>query len=277
MTNLRNEGPIGVFDSGLGGLTVLRALHERLPHEDFVYIGDTARTPYGTRGKQTILNYAHACARVLREQRVKLLAIACNTLSAVALSSLDGELFFPVIGALRPGAQAALGVSTGKRIGVLASTRTALADAYPQAFSALDHSARVYVQKSPLLVTLADEGWTEGEVPTLVVREYLKPLLSHSIDTLLLGCSQYPLFSKLIEAELAPHPTPRGRPIAVVDSAQPLAKQVVREIAERQLATERTDPGKLRIVLSDMPEDFTVANRYLGRDLATLQVTAVDL
>ncbi|MET0388259.1 MAG: hypothetical protein ABW321_19960 [Polyangiales bacterium] len=369
MTSLRNEGPIGVFDSGVGGLTVLRALQERLPREDFVYLGDTARSPYGSRGRQTIINYAHACVRVLREQRIKLLVIADNTLSAVALEALAGELFLPVIGAIVPGAQAALmagpgagvtsparsvhpGTSTrpvmpsvpppgvagasqrppavaernsvwpvvpgtrtslppaagsgqrvvprsaipaapstpagsrstrprspraGRHIGVLTTTRTALSDAYPRAFRQIDSAVRVHVQKSPLLIPLVEEGYLDGELPRLVLREYLAPLLDVPIDTLLLGCSQYPLLIPLIEAELAAHVAEGGAPITLVDSAGPLADDVVQLIAAKNFATERTEPGKLRLMFTDPPEDFTLAKRCLGRDLPGLLVSAIDL
>jgi glutamate racemase len=274
-SSLRTEGPIGVFDSGLGGLSVLRALRERLPHEDFVYLGDTARTPYGTRGKQTILNYTHACARALRDNRIKLLVVACNTVSAIALEPLAAELFLPVVGAIVPGLQAATKVSVGQRIGVLTSTRTALSGSYQRAFPSIAlPGAEVFVQPSPLLISLADEGWLEGEVPRLTVREYLAPLLKHQIDTLLLGCSQFPLLAGLIERELA---ALGGGLIRLVDSARPLAEECVQVIAARQLATVRTDPGKTRIVLTDLPEDFRVAERYLGAHIGVSSITAVDL
>jgi glutamate racemase len=274
-SSLRTEGPIGVFDSGLGGLSVLRALTERMPREDFVYLGDTARTPYGTRGKQTILNYTHACARALREHRIKLLVVACNTVSAIALEPLAAELFIPAVGAILPGLHAATKVSVGQRIGVLASSRTALSGSYEQAFPSIAlRGAQIFVQPSPLLIALADEGWLEGEVPRLAVREYLTPLLKHGIDTLLLGCSQFPLLSGLIERELA---ALGGGLIRVVSSAEPLADECLKVVTARQLATVRTDPGKVRILLTDLPEDLRVAERYLGAHIGVTSITAVDL
>jgi glutamate racemase len=274
MTNLRNEGPIGVFDSGLAGLTVVRTLIERLPHEDIVYLGDTARLPYGTRGRQTILNYSHACASVLREQRIKLLVIACNTVSAIAQQQLAAELFMPVIGTVLPGAAAAVSVSKNKHIGVLASTRTTLSGVYPRAITALAHDAKVFVQKSPLLVSLVEEAWLDGDVPRLAVREYVTPLVQRGIDVLVLGCSQYPLLEPLITRELAGL---HDKPIALVDSAHAAASEVVHTIETRHLATERTDAGKLRIVVTDMPEDLKMASRYLGRDLSAFPISAIDL
>ena len=276
MSQLRNEGPIGVFDSGLAGLTVVRTIAERLPREDIVYIGDTARVPYGTRGTQTILNYAHACARVMREQRIKFLVIACNTVSAVALEQLSAELFLPVVGTLVPGAVAAASSTRTQRIGVLASTRTALSGAYPRAIAAHNPNAKVFVQKTPLLVSLVEEGWLQGDVPRLAIREYLLPLMHEQIDTLILGCSQYPLLAATIRSELA---ALTGDPNAVtlIDSAQCAAEEVVHMVETRHFATERTDPGKLRVVLTDMPNDLVMAGRYLGRDASTLSISSVDL
>lgn len=275
MTNLRNEGPIGVFDSGLAGLTVVRTLIECLPHEDIVYLGDTARVPYGTRGRQTILNYSHACASVLREQRIKLLVTACNTVSAIALEQLQAELFMPVIGTVLPGAAAAVSVSHNKHIGVLASTRTAISGVYTRAITSLAPHAKVFVQKSQLLVSLIEEAWLDGDVPRMAVREYVAPLVQKSgIDTLVLGCSQYPLLEPLIKSELA---SLTDKPVAVVDSAHAAAAEVVHTIQTKHLATERTDPGKLRIVVTDMPEDLKMATRYLGRDASKFSITAIDL
>jgi len=274
MTSLRNEGPIGVFDAGLGGLTVLRALHERLPLEDFVFLGDTARAPYGTRGTQTVLNYAHACARVLREHRIKLLVLASHTVSAVALEPLAGELFMPVLGAITPGLSA-LHAAGKRRIGVLASPRSALSGAHARALAALgaaDAEARVLA--TPLLPALADEGLLQGELPRLALRQYLTPLLSQQVDSVLLGASSYPLLAPLVEAELAALGCGE---ITVQDGVAPLADAVVAAVAARQLATARTDPGKLRIVLTDLPESFAAADRYLGHDIKQHSISAVDL
>jgi glutamate racemase len=275
MTNLRNEAPIGVFDSGLGGLTVARALSERLPHEDLVYLGDTARTPYGTRSPQTVMNYAHACARVLREQRAKLLVIACNTVSALALDSLAGELFLPVLGVVIPGARAALAQSPRGRVGVLASQGTVRSGAYPREIAKLQPGAQVFVEAAPLLVPLVEEGWLTGDVPRLALRKYLAPLVAHDIDALLLGCTHYPLLEPVLRAELA---ALSGKDIPLIDSAHAIADEVAEMIESKHLATERDDPGKLRIVVTDQGEDFDqAAERFLGRSLHGIAVNAIDL
>jgi glutamate racemase len=275
MTNLRNEAPIGIFDSGLGGLTVARALSERLPHEDLVYLGDTARTPYGTRSPQTVMNYAHACARVLREQRAKVLVIACNTVSALALDSLAGELFLPVMGVVIPGARAALAQSPRGRVGVLASQGTVRSGAYPRAIAKLQPGAQVFLEAAPLLVPLVEEGWLSGDVPRLALCKYLEPLVAHDIDALLLGCTHYPLLDSLLRPQLA---ALSGKDIPIIDSAHAIADEVADMIESKHLATERDDAGKLRIVVTDQGEDFDhAAERFLGRSLHGIAVNAIDL
>jgi glutamate racemase len=278
VTHLRNEAPIAVFDSGLGGLTVVARIMERLPREDVVYVGDTARVPYGTRSAQTVLNYAHACASVLREQRAKFLVVACNTVSSVALDPLRRELLYPVIGAIEPGVAAALAASeagAGARIGVLATKATMRSGAYPRAFLAINPHAQIYVEPAPLLVPLVDEGWLTGEVPRQAVREYLKPLVAQGIEALLLGCTHYPLLGPLIVDELA---AMSGRQVPVIDNADAIADEVQVMIESKQLGTERDYPGKTRIIVTDVAEDFEEqAERFMGRDLGDIPVTAVDL
>jgi glutamate racemase len=274
MLKLRNEGPIGVYDSGLGGLTVLRAVADRFPREDLVYLGDNARVPYGTRSPQTVVNYARACASVLRGHHIKALVVACNTVSALALQVLDAELFFPVLGVIAPGVREALLVSDRKRIGVLATSATARSGAYERALAALDPQAQAFVRPAPLLVPLVDEGWLDGELPRMAVRKYLAPLVEHDIDALVLGCTHYPLLAAMISSELA---ALSGKSVPVLDSAQPAVDDLVQLMETRQLATERDDPGKVRIILTDMPYDFAIASRFMGQDVTKLNVTAVDL
>jgi glutamate racemase len=274
MSKLRNEAPIGVFDSGLGGLTVLKALAARLPREDFVYVADTARTPYGTRSAQTIKNYTHACAPVLRDQRVKLLVVSSHTISAVSMDGLAGELFVPAIGAVLPAARAALAASAGKRIGVLASAGTVRSGAYPRTIAALDAQAAVFVQAAPVLVALADEGFCDDETARLAVHAYLAPLLAHDIDALVLGSANFAVFEALISRELA---ALSGRPIPVIDSAPAIAEELASALQTRQYETARDDPGKLRIIVTDLPDNFEAANRFLGQDVAKLSVNSVDV
>jgi glutamate racemase len=172
----RRDAPLGVFDSGLGGLTVVHALRQRCPQEDIVYLGDTARVPYGTRSPETVVRYALGCARVLIGRGVKAIVVACNTVSAVALDMLRVELDLPVLGVILPGARAGVAAAGGGAVGVLGTTGTIASGAYPRAVASLSTRAEVVGQAAPLLVSLAEEGWTEGEVPHLVARRYLEPL-----------------------------------------------------------------------------------------------------
>src|SRR6478752_7306971 len=189
---------IGIFDSGLGGLTVARAIRSVLPDEDLVYLGDTARVPYGTRSADTIIRYARACANHLVKHRVKLLVVACNTVSAVALDVLRDELDVPVLGVIEPGARAGAGASRTKRVGVIATQGTIGSRAYERALHAVESRIEVFAQPAPMLVPLAEEGWLDGTVPELVVERYLEPLVAKNIDALVLGCTHYPILGSVI-------------------------------------------------------------------------------
>lgn len=269
------RAPIGVFDSGLGGLTVVRAIRERLPREDIVYLGDTARVPYGTRSANTVLSYARACAKRLREDRIKLLVVACNTVSAVALDMLALELDVPVLGVVEPGARAGVRASVTGRIGVLATAGTIDSGAYPRAIAAADSRAETIACAAPLLVPLAEEGWLEGEVPRLAVQRYLAPLIEAGVDAVVLGCTHYPLLEGVIAAEVS---ALGGRTIAVVDSAAATADELARMLAERALATDASVDGRLRLLVTDVPRRFSqAAARFLGQPVDGLDVEAIDL
>lgn len=270
------SGPIGVFDSGLGGLTVVRAIRARCPSEDLIYLGDTARVPYGTRSSSTVLTYARGCAARLRTHGIKLLVVACNTVSAVALDMLRVELDVPVLGVIEPGARAGVAASHGGRIGVIATAGTVASGAYARAVSAHDSRAETFMAAAPLLVPLAEEGWTEGEVPRLAVRRYLTPLAAAGIDALVLGCTHYPLLARVIEAELA---ALRGRLLPVVDSAHATAEELAELLAHRALQ-QVTGPsaGRLSVLVTDRPGAFAaVAGRFLGEPLPDAAITQVDL
>jgi glutamate racemase len=275
MSGIRNESPIAVLDSGLGGLTVLRALMARLPHEDIVYLGDTARTPYGTRTRQTILNYAHACASVLRSHRIKSLVVACHAMSAVALEALSAELFVPALGVIGPSARAGVAASSGRRIGVIAQPSTVRSGAYQSEIAAAAPQAHAFVQATPLLVPLVEEGWVEGDVPRLAVRKYLSGLVAQQIDALVLGCNHYPVLEPLIRSELA---AASGREIPIVEGARALADELAALIEDKRLATQRTEPGQRHVILTDVPEGSAeTASRLLGEDISRLHLTTIDL
>jgi glutamate racemase len=240
-----------------------------------VYLGDNARVPYGTRSAKTVLSYARACAAKLREHEIKLLVVACNTVSAVALDLLALELDVPVLGVIEPGARAGVKRSRSGRIGVIATAGTVDSGAYPRAIASADTRAEAFVQAAPLLVPLAEEGWIEGEVPALVVRRYLEPLAKAAIDTLVLGCTHYPLLRGVIAHEIE---RICAKPIPVVDSAEATAEELFSMLDGRALAAERLEDGQLRLLVTDMPKRFgEAASRFLGQSVTGLKVEAIDL
>jgi glutamate racemase len=275
------DAPIGIFDSGLGGLTVTRAVLDYLPNEHLLYLGDTARVPYGTRSPETILRYARSCASHLTRRGIKLLVVACNTVSAVALDMLRVELDIPVLGVIEPGARAAVEATRNGRIGVLATGGTVLSGAYPRAVAAVDSRAEVFARPAPLLVPLAEEGWTSGEVPSLVIDRYMTELAHFRVDTVVLGCTHYPLFRPLLEARAL---ALCGSDTRVVDSAEATALELRQLLRERGLARRveahapSEQPADLSMYVTDMPGRFSeVAGRFLGRTIEGLAVEQIDL
>jgi glutamate racemase len=260
---------IGVFDSGVGGLTVLRALQERLPFEQTVYLGDTARVPYGTRSQAVVTRYAIGNARFLMERRIKLLVVACNTVSAESLPALRDAVPVPVIGVVEPGAAVAARVAGGRGIGVIGTPGTIASGAYVRAIAALDSSLRVTSRACPLFVPLAEEGWTDGEVPTLVAAHYLHPFQGEGIGTLVLGCTHYPILRD---------PIARALPgVALVDSAAATADAVEGELSRRGLLRPA---GTVRhaAFVTDLPASFhRVAERFLGRKLEHIEQTDISV
>jgi glutamate racemase len=246
---------IGIFDSGVGGLTVQRAVMEALPALDTVYLGDTARVPYGTKSAEVVTQYSLRNARFLIRQEIEMLVVACNTASAVALPALRAELPIPVLGVVEPGARAAARESRSGRIGVIGTQGTVASGAYQAAILAARPGAEVVARPCPLFVPLAEEGWTDpgDEVLRVVARRYLSPLLEARIDTLVLGCTHYPLLKAAI-AEALPG-------VRLVDSAEAIAA----EVRERLGAVPGPD-GRHRFFVTDTPERFlAVAGRFLGR------------
>jgi glutamate racemase len=276
---MTDERPIGVFDSGVGGLTVLRALRAALPDEPTVYLGDTARVPYGTRSAATVVKYALNNARTLvKRADIKLLVVACNTVSAVALEALEQDLPIPVVGVIDPGAKAALSSSSGADrsrsacIAVLGTAGTQRSGAYPRALKALGHEGIVVVVKAPLLVPLAEEGWTTGEVPRLVARRYLEQL-PQDVDVVVLGCTHYPLLAPVIRAALQ-ELRPRAR---VVDGAEATAIDVAALLDARGLRVS-VPAHRHRLLVTDAPEQMvSLAPAFLGSTVALEEVELVDV
>jgi glutamate racemase len=266
------ERPLGVFDSGLGGLTVVRELRRVLPHEDIIYLGDTARVPYGTRAPATVVRYATGCAKWLVGRDVKAIIIACNTVSAVAPERLRVELDLPVLSVIEPGARAAVATTKTGRVGVLATAATTASGAYARAVSTMSTRCEVFSQAAPLLVPLAEEGWTEGEVPRLAARRYLEPLAREKVDVIVLGCTHYPLLRDVIEREARE----LMGDVTIVDSASAVAEDAHAFLTARGLAREGDAQGALSLAVTDLPKSFSdVARRFLGED--TRDVEQVDL
>ncbi|MBX5482627.1 MAG: glutamate racemase [Myxococcaceae bacterium] len=262
--------PIGVFDSGVGGLTVLRALMERLPHEATVYLGDTARVPYGTKSAEVVTRYSLANARFLLARDVKLLVIACNTASAVGLEALAQQLPIPVLGVIEPGAKVAAARTRTGRVGVIGTPGTVRSGAYARALKRARADLVVTSRACPLFVPLAEEGWTTGEVPRLVARQYLSELATTGVDTLVLGCTHYPLLQGVI-AEVM------GDGVTLVDSAAAVAEAAEAVLQERGLlAAKAATPPAHAYFVTDTPDRFLeVAGRFLGRPVE--QAEQVDI
>jgi glutamate racemase len=267
------EAPIGVFDSGVGGLTVLAALRARLPQEHLLYLGDTARVPYGTKSPASVTRYALQAARALVDRGVKLLVIACNTASATALGRLAEEFSpMPVIGVIEPGAAAAVAATHAGRIAVIGTEGTIQGGAYQRAIHARRADAEVSAQACSVLVSLAEEGWTEGPIVDAVLTRYLAPLFEARPrpDVLVLGCTHFPLFAAPIRAAV-------GDDVAVVDSAATAAHEVDASLVAHRLA-RRHGEGDARFLVTDGPLRFArVASRFLGRELGADAVELIDI
>ena len=257
--------PIGVFDSGIGGLTVFRALARRLPGEQILYLGDTARVPYGNKSRETVTRYTRECARFLLHRRIKLLVVACNTASALALPSLAEELSVPTLGVLQPGAERACALSRSGRIGVIGTDATIRSGAYASAIRRLRLDAQVTSIACPLFVPLAEEGWTEGEVARLVAEKYLSAFAGKDIDALVLGCTHYPLLKGVISLVLGPS-------IQLVDSAEAVAEESARRLESSGLLALRERGEEHHFYVTDSSQRFSeVGSRFLGTPLGRLE------
>ncbi|MBL0218542.1 MAG: glutamate racemase [Myxococcales bacterium] len=264
--------PIGVFDSGVGGLTVVRALRSAIPGEDIIYLGDTARVPYGSKSPRTVERYALACQQFLLDRGVKLVLIACNTASANALPALIAASPVPVIGAVEPGASSALAATRNGHLGVIGTLGTIRSGAYATAIHSRNPEAQLSALACPLLVPLAEEGWTDDDIARLVAKRYLVQLFAQDreIDTLVLGCTHYPLLKDVLAqvgSEIA------GHPVAVVDSASAMAEAAREALGSG--ANRRSTAGRLDCFATDTSRLDELAPRFLGEPLTGFEL--VDL
>ncbi|MDR2462717.1 MAG: glutamate racemase [Verrucomicrobiales bacterium] len=262
--------PLGVFDSGIGGLTVVRALHELLPNEQLIYLGDTARVPYGNKSAETIIRYSREISRFLRSKNVKAIIVACNTASAYALTVLRAELNIPVFGVIEPGVSAALSATHNNRVGIIGTIGTINSGAYQNRLREQNPALAITAQATPLLVPLIEEDWLEHSATRVILDEYLWPLRLAGIDTLVLACTHYPLLKPTLTNLLGHH-------IALVDSAQTCARFVHEALARDGLLSTADGEPPLEVYLTDLPVHFQKAGgRFLRKTLAHVSVVSVE-
>jgi len=267
--DLKNK-PIGVFDSGLGGLTVVNQLIRQLPRESIIYFGDTARVPYGSKSPDTVRKFAVQLTRFLQAQGVKFIVIACNTVSSVAMEKILEIATVPVLGVIEPGANAALSASHNRRIGIIGTTATVSAGKYQEVLTSMDADTVVFSRACPLFVPLVEEGWIDSEVTEMVARIYLEPLMKSGIDTLILGCTHYPIIKDIIRKTV-------DLSVTIVDSAIQSAREVRRLLSDKQLLNDSEKTPEYRYYVSDFPQKFEeVARRLLGQPLENVRRISLD-
>ena len=269
--------PIGIFDSGVGGLTVYRALHERLPNERFVYLGDTARVPYGTKSLATVERYAVENSRFLQSHGIKLLVVACNTASALALPAIRSAVEVPVVGVIEPGARAAVATTGTGQIGVIATEATVQSHAYSKAIAAIDPAISVVEKACPLFVSLAEEGWADSDVARIVARDYLSELKGQSVEAVVLGCTHYPILRNVIADAV-------GFDVKLIDSGEATAGEVETLLDRLQVANETRIFEQERQLCDDLDHFYVtdaasrfakVAERFLGSAPSILEAVEV--
>ncbi len=267
--NTLNEKPIGVFDSGIGGLTVVRALLERLPNENIVYFGDTARVPYGSKSPQVVREYTLDDTNVLLTKDVKMIVVACNTVSAVALDVVQKRANLPVTGVIIPGAEAASKATKNKRIGVIGTAGTVNSNAYANELRHLERSIQTHSKACPLFVPLVEEGWLDTKATELIAQEYLFSLMVEKIDTLVLGCTHYPLLKNVITK------VTKGM-VTLIDSGEATAAVVERMLDDHSLRNISPHNPNIQFLVSDAPEKFTaIGELFLGRKLGVVKRVSI--
>ncbi len=266
-----DEKPIGVFDSGIGGLTVLREIFRKLPRESTVYLGDTARVPYGIRSEETVTRYSFENTEFLVSRGIKLLVVACNTVSAVSLAAIKEKLSIPVIGVIEPGSKAAVKATRNRRVGVIGTEATVNSEAYARIIRSLDHAIEVFSLPCPLFVPLAEEGWTDDDITGRVAERYLRGLKEKEIDTLVLGCTHYPLLKGVISKVM-------GEGVALIDSAVETVREIEKTLNRHGMEgkQEAGAPAASRLTrqfyVTDAAERFIrVGERFLGRKITHIE------
>ncbi len=264
------KDPIGIFDSGVGGLTVAKEIHRHLPHESLIYLGDTARTPYGTKAGETVKRFTLECVHYLAAQHIKALVVACNTASAYALPALQQHFSFPIIGVIGPGARAALRDGRHGTVGVIGTRATIHSQAYTKTIHKLDARRPVVAAPCPLLVPLVEEGWLKTRETKMIIHKYLAPLLKKKIGHLILGCTHYPALKKLI-AEVC------GSKVAIIDSAEEVAKELTTVLKQHDLLTPLTKKGVQKFLVTDIPDQFVeVGTHIIGKKITSIRRVVIE-
>jgi len=262
--------PIGVFDSGIGGLTVLKELMNTLPNESFVYFGDTARVPYGPRSKDTIIKYSCQCARFLLSKDVKAMVIACNTASATALNTLKEKFDIPIVGVIEPGASAAVLSNKNGRVGIIGTLATVNSGAYARAIKNIDNSKEIVSNPCPLFVPIVEEGWANTEVARLVAEEYLKPIIQGNVDTIVMGCTHYPLLKGVVGKIM-------GEGVALIDPACETSKKFKDILADRDIKSSENAASICRYYVSDDPEKFIrIGDAFLEKNIDNIEKIDIE-
>lgn len=270
MNFMEKEKPIGVFDSGIGGLTVVKRVASILPTENIVYFGDTARVPYGGKSNTTVVEYSMQDAKFLMSKNVKVIVVACNTASSVALDDLRKAFNVPVIGMIEPGADFALKHTVTGRIGVIGTNTTINNHAYLKAIKKLNPDVEVFEKACPLFVPLAEEGWIESKATYLIAEEYLKELKDLNIDTLVLGCTHYPILAKVIQEVM-------GDSVKLIDSGIAAASIVKTELERIGFCTNSFSPGIQDFYISDIPQKFKeIADIFMGKPLEFIRKVDIE-
>jgi len=251
-----NDYPVGIFDSGIGGLTVLKEVCRILPGENIIYLGDTARVPYGIRSAETVTRYSFECIQFLIQKNIKLLVIACNTVSSTSLKEIRKSLHIPVIGVIEPGARASVAMTKNKKIGVIGTEATIKSKAYSRVIRSLSEDIEVYEFACPLFVPLAEEGWTDDIIARLVAERYLSTLRDSGVDSIVLGCTHYPLLKNVIQEVMGS--------ASIIDSAIETSMVVKAVLVENGLLRETGIASKIKYYVTDSPEKFvTVGEKFL--------------
>ncbi len=262
LKNIRNK-PIGIFDSGFGGLTVMAAVAKLMPNENLIYFGDTAHVPYGTKSKKIVTDFATKISKFLVKNDVKMIVIACNTASAFSLDYLSKVIKVPIIGVIKAGSVMAAKITENKKVGVIGTEGTVKSSAYEKEIKKYDKTVKCFSKACPLFVPLVEEGWCDGKITENIIKVYTKELVSKNIDTIILGCTHYPLLKKTIKKVI-------GNKINIVDSASAVALQV-KELLEEKNILKKAGKGKYKFFVSDSPEKFkAIGNKFLGNKIVNV-------